>query len=454
MTKRNPPAGGQNIKIRTRIAPSPTGFAHVGTAYTALFNYAFAKKNNGTFIIRLEDTDIKRHVKGAEDAIYEGLSWLGLSWDEGPDKGGPFGPYRQSERLESYRRLADNLLKGGKAYKDEGAVRFKGSSYEKDYYEKWIEWADLIRGDINFHTNQLTDFVVLKSDGYPTYNFAVVADDIAMEITHVIRGEEHISNTPRQLALYKALGKKPPEFAHLPTLRAPDRKKLSKRRDPVDLRLYREQGYLPEALVNFLCLLGWSHPVEKEIFSLEEFVDNFDLSRIRKAGPVFDTQKLDWLNGVYIREKNNEELAGFVSGHIAASVPEDLLKRIIPLIKERITRLSDVEPLISFFWQEPQIGKETFEDSKSTVYITSALNALSGVKNWKLEEINNVLSEEVKEKRFKTGDFYMALRLALAGKRVTPPINESMAILGQDKVLHRLEEAQKVLLDVELPEIN
>lgn len=434
-------------KIRTRIAPSPTGFAHVGTAYAALFNYAFARKNNGAFIIRLEDTDIKRHVKGAEDAIYEGLSWLGLSWDEGPDKGGPFGPYRQSERLESYRRLADNLLKEGKAYKDEGAVRFKGSSYEKDYNERWIEWADLIRGDINFHTNQLTDFVILKSDGYPTYNFAVVADDIAMEITYVIRGEEHISNTPRQLALYKAFGEKPPWFAHLPTLRAPDRKKLSKRRDPVDLRLYREKGYLPEALVNFLCLLGWSHPEEKEIFSLEEFVGNFDLSRVRKAGPVFDTQKLDWLNGVYIREKNNRELVRLASEHIAASVPEDLLKQVIPLIKERITKLSDVEPVVSFFWKEPQIGKETFEDSKSTVYITSVLNALSGIKDWKLEEINNALSEEVKEKGFKTGDFYMALRLALTGNRVTPPINESMVILGQDKVLHRLEDAQKILLE-------
>lgn len=450
MTKRktqngkNLPAGRQ---VRTRIAPSPTGFAHVGTAYTALFNYAFAKKNSGTFIIRLEDTDTKRHVKGAEDAIYEGLSWLGLSWDEGPDKGGLFEPYRQSERLDIYKEKASKLLKEGKAYEDEGAIRFKNSGED-------VSWVDLVRGEISFPGEEVQDFVILKSDGYPTYNFGVVIDDVLMEISHVVRGEEHVSNTPKQLALYKAFGEKPPEFAHLPTLRAPDRKKLSKRRDPVDLRLYREQGYLPEALVNFLCLLGWSHPAEKEIFSLEEFVDNFDLSRVRKAGPVFDTQKLDWLNGVYIREKNDEELTGLINEHISVSVPENLLKRIIPLIKERITRFSDIEPLISFFWQEPQIGKKTFEDSKSTGYITSALNALSGVKDWKLEEINSAFSEEVKEKGFKTGDFYMALRLALAGKRITPPINESMAILGQDKVLHRLEEAQKVLLDVELPEIN
>lgn len=427
-------------KIRTRIAPSPTGFAHVGTAYAALFNYAFARKNNGAFIIRLEDTDIKRHVKGAENAIYEGLSWLGLSWDEGSDKGGPFGPYRQSERLDIYKEKANRFLKEGKAYEDEGAVRFKNPGED-------ISWVDLVRGEISFPGEEVQDFVILKSDGYPTYNFGVVIDDVLMEISHVIRGEEHISNTPKQLALYKAFEKNPPEFAHLPTLRAPDRKKLSKRRDPVDLRLYREQGYLPKALVNFLCLLGWSHPAEKEIFSLEEFVGNFDLSRVRKAGPVFDAQKLDWLNGVYIREKNDRELVRLASEHIAASVPEDLLKRVIPLIKERITKLSDVEPVVSFFWKEPQIGKETFENSKSTVYITSALNALSGVKDWKLEEINNALSEEVKEKGFKTGDFYMALRLALTGSRVTPPINESIEILGQDRVLHRLGEAQKILLE-------
>lgn len=427
-------------KIRTRIAPSPTGFAHVGTAYTALFNYAFARKNSGRFIIRLEDTDIKRHVKGAEDAIYEGLSWLGLSWDEGPDAGGSYAPYRQSERLDIYKEKVEELLKDGRAYKDEDAIRFKNP-------EGNVSWKDLIRGEITFPGSEVGDFVILKSDGYPTYNFAVVVDDIEMQITHVIRGEEHISNTPKHLALYKAFNTTPPYFAHLPTLRAPDRKKLSKRRDPVDLRLYREQGYLPEALVNFLCLLGWSHPAEKEIFSLEEFVDNFDLSRVRKAGPVFNTQKLDWLNGVYIREKNDEELVGLINEHIAASVPEDLLKRVVPLIKERITRLSNAEPLISFFWQEPQVGKETFEDSKSTLYITSALNALSGIKDWKLEEINSALSEELKEKGFKTGDFYMALRLALTGSRVTPPINESMAVLGQDKVLHRLEEAQRILLE-------
>ena len=224
--------------IRVRIAHSPTGFAHVGTAYTALFNYAFAKKNKGKFVIRLEDTDVKRNVKGAEKAIYDGLSWLGLAWDEGPDmsaskagKGGEYGPYRQSERLDIYKERAQELIKKDLAYKDEGAVRFRNPG-------KDISWNDLVRGVVSFPGGEVTDFVLLKSDGFPTYNFAVVVDDILMRISHVIRGEEHISNTPRQLALYKAFEEKPPKFAHLPTLRNKERKKLSKRRDPVDLKFF------------------------------------------------------------------------------------------------------------------------------------------------------------------------------------------------------------------------
>lgn len=429
----------KKAKVRTRIAPSPTGFAHVGTAYTALFNYAFARKNGGKFIIRLEDTDVKRHVQGAEEAIYAGLSWLGIEWDEGPDKNGPYKPYRQSERLNIYKEKAQFLLKEGRAYEDEGAVRFKNPNED-------VSWDDLIRGRITFPGKEVGDLVLIKSDGYPTYNFAVVIDDLLMEITHVIRGEEHISNTPKQLAVYKALGENPPLFAHHPTLRNTERKKLSKRRDPVDLRYYREEGYLPEALVNFLCLLGWSHPQEKEIFSLSEFVENFSLDRVRKAGPVFDVKKLNWLNGVYIREKTDGELVHLFSQHIAADVPGDLLAKIVPLIKERVLKLSEVEPLVSFFWEEPQLSKELFEDPKSALYITAALHGLGNIKEWNLNQINSALQEEIKEKGFKTGDFYMSLRLALTGKRITPPINGSMEILGQDKVMHRIEEAQKVLL--------
>lgn len=437
-------------RVRTRIAPSPTGFAHVGTAYHALLNYAFARKNNGEFILRLEDSDIKRNIPEAEESIYAGLSWLGLSWDEGPDKGGPFVPYRLSERLELYKEKAGELIKKGLAYEDQGAIRFKNPGAD-------IEWKDLIRGHIKFPGQEVTDFVIMKSDGYPTYNFAVAIDDLEMEITHVIRGEEHISNTPRQIAIYKAFEKSTPFFAHHPTLRNMERKKLSKRRDPVDLRMYREEGYLAEALVNFLCLLGWSHPEEKEIFTLPEFVEKFDISRVRKAGPVFDTKKLDWLNGMYIRQKSDEDLTRLVRERIptVANVDQEFLMKVAPLVKDRISKLSEIEPLISFFWDTPQIAKEVFDDpARSALHITAALNALRKVDQWNLSGINKALQKEVEDNGFKTGDFYMTLRKAFTGKAVTPPINDSMAILGRDQVLHRLEEVQKVLIDIELPEIS
>ena len=425
--------------VRTRIAPSPTGVAHVGTAYTALFNYAFAKKNSGKFILRFEDTDVKRNVKGAEEAIYAGLSWLGISWDEGPDVGGKVGPYKDSERLEIYKKYAEQLVEEGRAYKNEGAIRFKNPGED-------VSWQDLVRGKVTFPGGEVTDFVIIKGDGYPTYNFAVVIDDIEMKITHVIRGEEHISNTPRQLALYKALGADPPEFAHLPTLRAPDRKKLSKRRDPVELRFFREEGYLPEALINFLCLLGWSHPEEKEIFSIDEFIDKFTLERVRHAGPIFDWKKLEWINGMYIRNMDDVTLVHLINEHIAASVPVTLVEKIAPLAKERITKLSEAEPLLEFFWKEPQMDKASFEEEKAPVHVAAALHTLAGVKSWALAEINKTLESEIQEKGFKTGEFYMTMRIALTGKKITPPINESMEILGQDKVLHRLSDAEKILI--------
>lgn len=429
--------------IRTRIAPSPTGFAHVGTAYVCLLNYAFTRKNGGELVLRLDDSDVKRQVEGAEEAIYAGLSWLGFDWDEGPDKGGRYGPYRVSEKLDVYKAKAMQLVAEGKAYESEGAIRFKNTGQDQS-------WEDLIHGTITFPGGEVTDFVIIKSDGYPTYNFNTVVDDIEMQITHVIRGEEHISNTPRQLALYKAFGEALPKFAHFPTLRNAERKKLSKRRDSVDLRIYREQGYLPEALVNFLCLLGWSHPEGKEMFALEEFVQEFDLSRVNKAGPIFDAKKLDWLNGLYIRQKSDEELARLLSQRSTFKVEPQKAG----LVKERITKLADADQLLEFFVNQPVVGRELFAGvEKAPLHIASALHALTSVKGWNLENINKALTEEINEKGYKTGDFYMSMRLAIAGRRITPPINESMVILGQDEVLQRLEEAQKVLIDIELPEI-
>lgn len=432
-----------NDMVRTRIAPSPTGYAHVGTAYVCLLNYAFTKKNGGKLVLRLDDSDQKRHVEGAELAIYSGLEWLGFSWDEGSDKGGPFAPYRISEKLDVYKKYAKQLLDEGKAFEDEGAIRLKNPGED-------VSWNDLIRGQVTFPGKEVTDYVILKSDGYPTYNFATVIDDHEMEITHVIRGEEHISNTPRQIATYKAFGWEAPEFAHFPTLRNADRKKLSKRRDPVDLRLYREQGYLPKALVNFLCLLGWSHPDGKEVFDIDEFVDKFSIERVRKSGPIFDTKKLDWLNGQYIQTLDDLELTKLVNQHTSFEVSE----KVTSLIKTRINKLSEAESLLSLFNEEPQFAKETFEHEKSLSFVTSALKVLRQLEAWNLQSINDALTHEIQEKEYKVGDFYMAMRLSMSGKRVTPPINECMEILGQDTVVHRLEEAQKVLLELQSTEAD
>jgi len=419
-------------KIRVRIAPSPTGFAHVGTAYAALFNYAFSRKHSGKFIIRLEDTDIKRHVKGAEKAIYESLEWLGLEWDEGPNKGGKHGPYRQSERLDIYKKEAQKLLNKKLAYKDEGAIRFKNQ-------EENVSWKDLIRGEIKFPGDQITDFVIIKSDGYPTYNFAVVVDDFLMQISHVIRGEEHISNTPRQLALYKALSIDAPLFAHLPTLRNRQRKKLSKRKDPVDLKYYQNEGYLPQALVNFLCLLGWSHPEQKEIFDISEFINLFEIGKVRKAGPIFNTDKLDWINGEYIRVLSDEALLKEIKVFYEDEYEESLVGKIIPLIKERINKLSEFQSLAGFFFETPEVDKGLFGKEYKN-HLSSVLKILEGIEKWEKKNIDEDLLNLVEEKKFTKGDFFMDLRIALTGKKVTPPINDSMLILGKEEVARRLKE--------------
>lgn len=420
-------------EVRVRIAPSPTGFAHVGTAYAALYNFAFARKCGGKFILRLEDTDVKRNVKGAEEAIYEGLSWLGFNWDEGPDKGGKYGPYRQSEKLEVYKSFAEDLVRKGLAYEDGGAIRFRNPGVD-------ISWDDLIHGKIKFPGGEVTDFVILKSNGYPTYNFGVVIDDIQMKISHVIRGEEHISNTPRQLALYNALGVPPPKFAHFPTLRNKDHKKLSKRRDPVDLRIFRMNGFLPEALINFLCLLGWSHPEGKEIFGIDEFVRLFTLDRVRRSGPIFDLDKLEWINGVYIRSLKDKDLAHKIYEFFEGEYSQDLVKRILPLVKTRIKTLKDFEALAGFFFKQISVDKRLL-GRKYKQHLKEAFAAIESVDDWSNKKVSETLLGVIQKNGFNTGDFFMDLRIAITGSKVTPPINESIVILGKEKTLHRLRSA-------------
>jgi nondiscriminating glutamyl-tRNA synthetase len=410
-------------KIRVRIAPSPTGFVHVGTAYTALFNWAFARKTKGKFIIRIEDTDVKRHVKGAQEALFSDLKWLGIDWDEGPDKGGDYGPYCQSQRLKIYHKHAEELLKHNLAFKDKGAIRFKNPF-------KSVSWQDAIRGKITFPGEEIGDFVIVKSDGYPTYNFAVVIDDILMAISHVIRGEEHISNTPRQIAVYQALKENLPQFAHLPLLRNPDRSKISKRKNPVALSWYKNQGYLPQALINFLCLLGWSHPDGKEIFDKSEFAANFDLARVRKTGPVFDLDKLDWLNGEYVRRTPDPELAKYINELFNKKYSQAMILKILPLIKTRIKRLSEFPELTGFFFQGPKVDKKLLGKTYKK-HLKVAVKAI---------EDDEPLDQICQKNGFVTGEFFMDLRVAVTGNKVTPPINESIKLLGKTETIKRLKK--------------
>ncbi|MBM4402410.1 MAG: glutamate--tRNA ligase, partial [Candidatus Cloacimonetes bacterium] len=381
-----------NLEVRTRIAPSPTGEdMHIGNIYAALFNFVFARQKKGKFIFRLEDTDRTRFVPVYEKRALESISWLGLNYDEGPNIGGPFGPYRQSERLKLYQKYAQELVNKGQAYycfcseerltkmrkeqqasglppkydrkcralakekiKEQGAkkipyvIRLKIPDNEK------IEFNDLIRGTVSFDSNVIDDQILLKSDGYPTYHLAVVVDDHLMEITHVIRAEEWLSSVPKHILLYNALGWELPTFAHLPVLRNPDKSKMSKRKNPVWTSWYRKQGFLPEAILNYLALLGWSHPEEKEVFALDELIEKFSFDRFSKTGPIFDLQKLEWMNGVYIRQLKvtelNEKLK--MKNEKLKKVDQRYLTRVIPLVQERMKKLSEFDELTDFFFTD------------------------------------------------------------------------------------------------------
>ena len=379
--------------IRTRIAPSPTGQdIHIGNLYTALINWAFAKKNNCKFIVRIEDTDRTRYLKGAEEKILNSLNNYGITASESPKVGGPYSPYRQSERLAIYKKYVQELIKKGAAYYcfctrdrlDEvrkkqilekkipkydryclkhTACNTEGAIYEgnKPYVirlkipdNRKIVFKDAARGEIKFNSKDLDDQILLKSDGYPTYHLAVVVDDYLMKISHVIRAEEWIASTPKHVILYEAFGWPLPIFAHLPILRNPDRSKLSKRKNPVWASWYLTYGILPEAMLNYLSLMGWSHPQQKEIFSTEEFIKVFDLKDIKAIGPVFDLTKLEWMNGEYLRKTQSSKLKAQIYEFYGKKLSGDTIEKTIPLIRERIKKLSDYLPLCEFFFQRPE----------------------------------------------------------------------------------------------------
>lgn len=425
------------MEIRTRIAPSPTGSPHIGTAWQALFDYIFAKKNNGKFILRLEDTDRARYVEGSEQEIYETLKWLGFDFDEGPDKGGSFGPYKQSERLDIYKKYSDELVSKGLAYQDEGAVRFKINKEGQTTYH------DLVgEKDITIENSTQEDFVILKSDGFPTYNFANVIDDHLMEISHVIRGNEYISSMPKYLQLYKSFGWEPPQFAHLPLLVGSDRSKLSKRHGAKGALEFKKEGFLKEAIINFLALLGWSHAEDKEILSIEEMIATFDFKDFNQSSAFFDVTKLEWLNGEYIRNMNDEELTVRLQEFLVDHPAKDKIGPVVPLIKERIKKLSDFVPLTDFLWEKPDYDIEVFqkikiENRKEVLNkISETLNVME--KPWNAEIFERTLRGLVDELGVKTEDFFQLLRVAVSGQLVTPPLFESIKILGEDETLARI----------------
>ena len=427
------------MSVRVRIAPSPTGSPHIGTAWQALFDYVFAKKNDGKFILRLEDTDRVRLVPESEEEIYETLKWLGFEFDEGPNKGGELGPYKQSERLDIYKKYSQELIDKGFAYQDEGAIRFKINKIGQTTYH------DLVGDkDITIENSLQEDFVILKSDEYPTYNFANVIDDHLMQITHVIRGNEYISSMPKYLQLYKAFDWESPFFAHLPLLVGSDRSKLSKRHGAKGALEFKKEGYLKEALINFLALLGWSHPEGKEVFDLSELIEKFDLKDFNQASAFFDTTKLDWINGEYIRKMSNEDLEDRLDEFLVDHPAKGKLKLIVPLVKDRIKKLSDFIPLTFFFFEEPEYDIEVFNKLKienlknTTNQILEKLESFE--KPWDTKKFEMTFRKLAEELNIPVSSTFQLIRVAISGQLVTPPLFESMQILCAKKNNEILED--------------
>jgi glutamyl-tRNA synthetase len=458
------------VSVRVRIAPSPTGFAHLGTASAALYNVLFARQNGGTFVLRIDDTDLERNRPEYERLIYESLAWLGLNWDEGPDVGGAYGPYRQSERLELYREQAARLIKEGKAYRcyctaeeldaerrqaqaekrayrysrrclnnppegrTEFAVRFRVPGGE-------IRFRDMVRGEMRFDTDLIGDFVIMKSDGYPTYQFASPVDDAVMHITHVIRGEEHLSNTPYQLMLVDALGFERPEaYAHMPLILAHDGQKLSKRRHiEANIILFREQGYLPEALLNYLALLGWNPGTEQEIFTLEELERVFSFERVQHAGARFDWEKLNWINGEYIRALSDEELTRRLEPFLPR-LGAATIARAVPPLKTRLRKLREAIDYLDYLWDDPPVP---ILDDQTADRVRTAVRALRDVE-WEPDPVEAALERAVAESGVGKGKFYTPLRDVITGKKVSLPIHHTLALLPKEVALARLERATEV----------
>ncbi|WP_271273845.1 glutamate--tRNA ligase [Aliamphritea hakodatensis] len=470
------------MTVRTRIAPSPTGDPHVGTAYIALFNLAFARQHGGEFILRIEDTDQTRSTPESEQAILDSLRWLGMDWDEGPDKPGPHGPYRQSERSEIYQKYTQQLLDEGKAFKcyrtaeeldelrnqrrEQGLqTALKQSDLALPAEEVSAREAanapyvvrmqvpeegvcvfdDLLRGTIEVEWSQVDCQILMKSDGMPTYHLANVVDDHLMEITHVLRGEEWISSAPKHQLLYKYFGWEMPALCHMPLLRNPDKSKLSKRKNPTSIIYYQRMGYLADALLNYLARMGWSMPDEREKFSLEEMIANFDISRVSLGGPIFDQEKLSWLNGMWIREDLSDEQ--FAQQFQQWALNPEYLMQIIPLIKPRVEKFTDVAPVAGFLMSgmlsitEEDFAHKSLERDDVRKILQYASWMLDSEQQWNKDRLFSQCKTLGDAMGFKVRDFLYPLFIAIAGTSASVSVVDSMQILGPDMSRARIRHA-------------
>lgn len=472
------------MTVRTRMAPSPTGEIHVGSMSIVLKNYAFAKKHGGKFVLRIEDTDKEREVEGAKERIRSIIRDYGLDWDEGPDKGGPYGPYTQSERLDIYKKHAEQLVAEGKAYYcfctkerlaevhekqiaaktppmydrhcrslSEAEVANKLKNNEASVIRlkvpdnQTISFTDLIRGNIEIQSSIVDDQVLLKSDGFPTYHLAVVVDDYLMRITHIMRGEEWISSTPKHVLLYQAFGWEQPVYAHIPIFLNPDGKgKMSKRKGTVSAQSFLDAGYLPEAMLNFFMILGWSpKDQQQEILTLEQYIQEFDPKDISAKSVVFDLKKLEWINGIYIRNLPMNELKKRLSPFIPADFPAEKLDVILPLIFERLVKLSDFDSLSNFFYKEIQLESELLLKKSTSEAVkeqlTETIATLESVENWSVENLETAIRQLQERTEWKKSQYFMMLRVAVTGQTATPPLFETMEVIGKEIVLKRVHTA-------------
>ena len=431
--------------IRVRIAPSPTGYLHLGNARTAIFNWLFAKNNNGIFLVRIDDTDTERSTSKFEKDILDNLAWLGLDWDEGIGVGGPHGAYRQSERFERYKQVAEELLEKELAYEEEGTIKFR---VEKNGS---IEFNDTVRGNMVFNKEDIDDFIILRSDGSPTYHLASTVDDIDYEISHVARGEDILPSTPKHIMITEALASELPKYCHLPLLFGHDGKRLSKRHGATSVNEFRNRGFLSEALFNYMCLLGWSAEKDTEVFTKEYAIEKFNFEDVLASSAIFDETKLMWMNGVYIRQMDKDAFYKVCIQEVSDNLGRSLfdtetesLKILVPSIKERIENKNDIFEQVVFVLDEPfKLNIDDWESvisDKTKHYLIEVKESIKNMDIFDTDVLESTMRNLLEKLDLKPKDGFQAVRVAITGSKVSPPLFESMVALGKAGCLARLGE--------------